>query len=266
MGSNDIKGNYDLQTFSASEKVAQAAALAWLEELRLARTQGRGYCVALDGGRIARVFFKQTIDVFRAYTKLTNGWTGLFNSVHFFWGDERCVPPADPESNFGMACDLLLKPLGIADDRIHRVKGELEPAVAASEAEQELRRVAQHQKTTEPATPESQPVLDMIFLGMGEEGHTASLFPGEPEEVIASPAVYRPVVASKPPPHRITLGYATIAAARQVWLLASGTGKEQALRESLQPEGRTPLARVLRMRRETRIFTDLRLDSPASAS
>ena len=74
---------------------------------------------------------------------------------------------------------------------------------------------------------------------------------------MSSQAVYRSVTASKPPPRRITLGYAAIAAAREVWVLASGAGKEAALRESLSPDGTTPLARVLRGRERTCIFTDL---------
>jgi 6-phosphogluconolactonase len=92
---------------------------------------------------------------------------------------------------------------------------------------------------------------------MGEEGHVASLFPGESPEVMASPAVFRHVVGTKPPPNRITLGYAGIAAAREVWLLASGAGKAGALSEAIAGTGRTPLCRVLQSRQQTRIFTDL---------
>ena len=94
---------------------------------------------------------------------------------------------------------------------------------------------------------------------MGEDGHVASLFPGEREADGASPAVFRAVMNSpKPPPNRVTLGYAAIAAAKQVWVLTSGAGKEAALRESLSPTGRTPLARVLRARSDARVFTDIR--------
>ena len=82
--------------------------------------------------------------------------------------------------------------------------------------------------------------------------------PEEPESMMADKAVFRGVHNfAKPPPERITIGYQTIAAARQVWMLASGTGKEQAFRESLAPNGKTPFARVLRMRSGTRIFTDI---------
>jgi len=102
-------------------------------------------------------------------------------------------------------------------------------------------------------------VLDLVLLGMGEDGHVASLFPGEAEDVMNSSAVYRAVTASKPPPRRISLGYGALVAAREVWMLASGSGKETALRESLSPTGATPLARLLRARGRTRIFTDIRL-------
>ena len=104
---------------------------------------------------------------------------------------------------------------------------------------------------------EGRPVLDLIILGMGEDGHVASLFPGAPEEVARCKSVYLPVVASKPPPRRITISFATIAAARQVWVLASGAGKERALRESLSANGKTPLACVLQERARTSIFTDI---------
>jgi 6-phosphogluconolactonase len=170
-------------------------------------------------------------------------------AVHFFWSDERCVPSDDPESNFCVAHDLLLNPLRIPGEQIHRVRGEEPPALAAAQAETELRRIA--------PSKGGQPLLDLVFLGMGEDGHVASLFPGESEKTMASQAVYRPVVAVKPPPQRITMGYATIAAARQTWVLASGADKEVALRESLAPAGQTPLARVLRSRRQTKIFTNI---------
>ena len=95
---------------------------------------------------------------------------------------------------------------------------------------------------------------------MGEDGHVASLFPGEPNVLISDKAIYRAVKNSpKPPLNRVTLGYAAIAAARQVWVLVSGAGKEAALRESLDVNGCTPLARVTKFRTQTRIFSDFQL-------
>jgi 6-phosphogluconolactonase len=235
-------GYFELQSFSEERILAETVAKQWLTQLgSLAASQS--YYVALSGGRIAKHFFEATT------TLVKNSRPRSLNSVHFFWGDERCVPPEDPESNFGIANHLLLAPLEIPGDRIHRVRGELEPKTAAIEAEAEMRRIV-------PAI-DGQPMLDLIFLGMGEDGHVASLFPGESEATIKAAAVYRPVVATKPPPNRITLGYGAIAAARQVWVLASGAGKEEALGKSLASEGQTPLARVLKLREHTIIFTDV---------
>jgi len=207
---------------------------------------GRPYSVALSGGRIAGGLFESTTRIARS----GGGKSAGMDSTHFFWGDERCVPPDDPESNFRLAQELLLGPLGIPGQNIHRVRGELPPDQGAREAAEEICEIA--------PLEDGQPVLDLIFLGVGENGHVASLFPEEPEEVRASKAVYRAIVTqAKPPPHRITLGYPAIAAARQVWVLASGSGKEEVVRQSLEPAGQTPLARVLQAREFSRIFTDL---------
>jgi len=203
------------------------------------------YTVALSGGRIAKDFFNRV-------AQLAQERRQSLAQVHFFWADERCVAPTDAESNFRIATELLFQPLGLPAGNIHRLRGEDEPEAAARAGEAELRRIA-------PANGAGLPVLDLVLLGMGEDGHVASLFPGEAEDVMNSSAVYRAVTASKPPPRRISLGYGALVAAREVWMLASGSGKETALRESLSPTGATPLARLLRARGRTRIFTDIRL-------
>jgi 6-phosphogluconolactonase len=194
--------------------------------------------------------------LFSAFSNLAAGRNGLLATVHFFWGDERCVPPTDPESNFRLAWERLLQPLAVPEARIHRIRGEESPEAAAAGAAEELLRLA-------PGNGYGQPVLDLLFLGMGEDGHVASLFPAEPMAMISDRAVYRPVMATKPPPRRITLGYQAIAAAREVWVLASGTGKESALKASLAASGQTPLARVLQLRQQpstpTRNFTDIEI-------
>jgi 6-phosphogluconolactonase len=233
-----------LISFVTQEQLAEAVAGEWLQQLSSAVPAKARYPVALSGGRIARQFYSA---IARA-----NSQRHALDAVEFFWGDERCVPPDDPESNFAIANELLFVPLNIPDTHIHRIHGEAPPESAAGQAEAELLEIA-------PRNDTGQPVLDLIFLGMGEDGHVASLFPEEPEEVRESNAVFRVVTAVKPPPRRITLGYAAIAAARQVWVLASGKGKEIALRNSLDPAGQTPLARVLRQRFHTRIFTDIQV-------
>lgn len=240
--------NPELLSFPNADELARAVAAAWLEEVAAAARAGRAHCVALSGGRITQKFFAAVVALLREGRRAGNpnfrdGNMPSLPNVHFFWADERCVPPTDAESNFRMADEFLFQPLGIAPEKIHRIRGELPPAAGAELAAKELSLVA--------------PRLDLVLLGMGEDGHVASLFPGEPEADRANPAVFRAVANSpKPPSERVTLGYAAIAAAGQVWVLASGAGKEVALRESLSLAGRTPLARVLRS--DARVFTDIR--------
>lgn len=237
---------FELISFPDNAALAQAAASAWRDELAMATQVGKAHCVALSGGRITRDFFSAVVEQNRARNI-------SLNTVDFFWADERCVPPDDSESNFAGAKILLFGPLNIPEKQIHRIYGEDTPAIAAEKATSEICQIA-------PSNVAGQPVLDLILLGMGEDGHVASLFPGAAEVSTSNWAVYRAVTNSpKPPPNRITLSYAAIAAARQVWVLASGAGKEAALRESLKPGGNTPLANVLRSREGTRVFTDIRV-------
>ncbi len=238
---------FELISFATPGELARAAAAAWVEEIKSANRAARAHCAALSGGRIAPIFFAATVE----QAQVQNA---SFANVHFFWADERCVPPADPDSNFRLAREHLLAPLKVPERLIHRIRGEDFPKAAAQTADAELRR-------TVPADRNGRPSLDLIFLGLGEDGHVASLFPGEPEAVISDGALYRAIThAPKPPPDRITLGYAALAAARQVWVLVSGAGKEAALRESLRPGSRTPLGRIGRARSGIKIFCDFRLD------
>jgi 6-phosphogluconolactonase len=224
--------------------LAQTAASDWQREIAgLRAAKAAAVSTALAGGRIAREFFTALASLIKAERVSLEG-------VHFFWGDERCVPPDDPESNFRLANEFLFRQVTVPSQQIHRLRGEIEPREAAVLGETELRQF------TDCPVPKM-PQLDLVLLGVGENGHVASLFPEESEEQMANPAVYRAVTAVKPPPQRITMGYGVLAAARQVWVLASGEGKHQALQESLAAGGRTPLARVLHSRHSTRIYSDI---------
>lgn len=240
--------NVELRSFSGPDELAAAAAAAWLDEIESANRAGRSHCVALSGGRITQKFFMSTAE--KGLARRVS-----FKGVHFFWADERCVPPDDDESNYKLANDLLFEPLKISDGQIHRLRGELPPGDAVAMAIAELSRIAPSQ--------EGQPVLDLIFLGMGEDGHVASLFQNarfEPEKNAKCNDAFIFVAESpKPPPQRISLSYKTIAAARQVWVLASGAGKEAALKSSLNADGQTPLGRVIKSRAKTEIFMDIAL-------
>src|SRR6185312_5007320 len=235
---------YELVQCPTPDELASAAAKAWLDEIVRSNRMTSSHDVALSGGRITTKFLAAVVEQSQSRNI-------SLSQVNFFWADERCVPPTDAQSNFKLVNDGLFVPLKIAPDKIHRLRGEDGPEAGAKKAEAEIRKIV-------GPNAHGQPVLDLIFLGLGEDGHVASLSPDEPASMMQDQAVYRGVHNfAKPPPDRITIGYQTIAAARQVWMLTSGTGKEQAFRESLAPNGKTSFARVLRMRTGTKIFSDI---------
>lgn len=236
--------NIELLSFASPDELAKAAASAWLDEIEAANRAGERHSVALSGGRITQKFFAASVEQGRA--------RGVdFGNVHFFWADERCVPPTDPDSNYKMAQELLFAPLKISEKQIHRLRGEDAPTVAVQKAGTELRENVSLQKF-------NLPVLNLIFLGMGEDGHVASLFPISSAQFLDISVPFLVVENSpKPPPARISLSYKMIFTAKNVWILASGAGKEEIFRQSLSPEGTTPMAQVIRSRNLTRIYSDL---------
>ncbi len=243
--------NYELISFTNPDDLARAAASAWLDEIESANRSGKLHSVALSGGRITQKFFADIVELAKI-RKIGDGGTPSFpTNVHFFWADERCVPPTDPDSNFKMAQELLFAPLKIAGNQIHRLRGEIPPTDAVKIAEAELRQIATSEKN-------GQPVLDLILLGMGEDGHVASLFPGASQQILDATAPFLVIENSpKPPPTRISLSYANIFAAKKIWVLASGAGKEIALQDSLNFPSKTPLGRVIHSHPAVKIFTDI---------
>src|SRR5262249_39634257 len=153
--------------------------------------------------------------------------------VEWWFGDERCVPPDDPESNYSLVRESLLAGAPIPADRVHRIRGEDPPALAAQAYENELRGGV-------PAGADGVPALDLALLGLGEDGHTASLFPHD-AALEETDALVLPVVAAKPPPNRITLTFPMFRSAREVLILAVGAGKRDAVARVLAgPDPATP--------------------------
>jgi 6-phosphogluconolactonase len=149
-------------------------------------------------------------------------WT----KVHLFWGDERCVPPDHSESNYRMANEALLSRVPLPSENVYRIPGELAPHVAAEIYTEELRR----------AFGESLPHFDLILLGLGSDGHTASLFPGSPLILHAPGPVSAVTEGNIHPPQvsRVTLTPQVLNAARQVIFLVRGQEKASILAEVLQ--------------------------------
>lgn len=236
-----------LERFESDTALAHAVATAWLDQLEAANREGQNFCMALSGGRIAR-------RLFGAFTELATHRGTTLDRGQFFWADERCVPPDDPESNHKLAREALFNALKIQGSQIHRILGEESPGFAAQEAEAEICRIA-------PLNGDGLPVLDLVLLGLGEDGHIASLFPKFIEQDLAVRHAFQWVRNSpKPPPDRISLSYAAIAAARNVWVVVSGHAKAQALADSMKSDGPTPLAKLIKLRKATRVFSDITQD------
>ncbi len=146
--------------------------------------------------------------------------------VHLFWGDERCVEPSSPASNFGLARDTLLARLPFAGERVHRLRGELTPAEAA-------RRYSREVEAALARDP-----FDLVLLGLGADGHVASLFPGAKPplgEVVA-------VVESPVEPRlRVTLTTASLSRSRRLLYLVGGRDKAAAVARALDPSRRGEL-------------------------
>jgi 6-phosphogluconolactonase len=153
--------------------------------------------------------------------------------VHLFWGDERCVPPDHAESNFRMAHESWISQIQIPAENIHRMEGEKEPRAAAEAYEQELQQFF-------APTPGQMPRFDLILLGIGEDGHTASLFLGS----AALAEQERFVVADyieKLKAYRLTLTLPVINAAAQVTFMVSGANKADVMRRILRRSETTEL-------------------------
>jgi len=174
---------------------------------RCIAAQGR-FTVALSGGATPR----------RLYTLL--GSTPYRENIewkhaHVFWADERCVPGDHPENNFKLAVDTFLSRVAMPKENIHRIKGEKGPGHAAQDYEQELRSFF---------GTASFPVFDLIILGAGEDGHTASLFPGS-ASLHERTRLAVPVYLEPPKPNRVTLTLPVLNHAAEVLFLASGRAK-----------------------------------------
>jgi 6-phosphogluconolactonase len=207
-----------------AESLARAVAAALVARLAAAQAVHGSASLVLTGGGIGTAVLEEVAGLAAEPVRETVDWA----AVDVWWGDERFVPADDDERNEKGARRALLDVVGVPAERVHAMPssdGEFaEPEDAAAWYAAELAAAAPDGRAV--------PRLDVLLLGMGPEGHVASIFP-------ESPAVRdeRPVVAvrdcPKPPPTRVSLGFAAINAAEEVWLLVSGEGKAGAVAEAL---------------------------------
>jgi 6-phosphogluconolactonase len=161
-----VRGN--VQVFKTGEALTAAAAAYFADAAEAAIASTETFNVALSGGSTPRALFEMLAS--EPYASRVR-WP----SVHVFWGDERCVPPGDASSNYRMSREALLDHVPLRPENVHRIRGEDDPAAAAERYERELR--AAFETPTGPARAEPGARFDLVLLGLGRDGHTASLFP-----------------------------------------------------------------------------------------
>lgn len=206
----------EVHIFPDNDAVAAAFAewlVDWLNQ------QGK-VSIALSGGSTPKVLFRLLAE---QYAEAVN-----WSKVQLYWGDERCVPAGHEDSNYGMTQELLLKHIDIPLANIHRVRGEDPP-------QQEAERYGEVMES-QLSESEGYPEFDLIILGMGSDGHTASIFPHEKELIMADKPC---AVATHPETgqHRITLTGPVINRAKQVVFLVTGASKRDKIREIICEEG-----------------------------
>lgn len=148
-----------LSYYSTPEQAAVAMLEAFSKEV--ANIPAHSISIALSGGNTVRTLYKVWVEEFA----VSLPW----NKLHFYWVDERCVPPSHPESNYGLAKELLLNPMRVPDNHIHRIIGERNPT-------EESVQYSAFVKSRLPLK-NGIPVFDFVFLGIGDDGHTSSIFP-----------------------------------------------------------------------------------------
>lgn len=235
-----------LTTCPDAEKASERAASEIARRLHSAREQRGVAHLALSGGSTPA----------RTY-ELLGATLDSWAEIEVWFADERCVEPEDDESNYKLARETLLeRAAGLDPARVHRMQGELGPEQGAENYQQELRAQA-------PLDEQGVAVLDVIVLGIGPDGHVASLFPGASTLDVQAPALCLAVHDSpKPPPERITLTLPVLHAAQRCVLLATGAAKADAVDAMLAGPSRHVPASLLRRGRLSLIVDDAASPKP----
>ncbi len=197
----------------------RAADLFALAAQEAAAAHGR-FAVALSGGETPRALYGLLA---RQQFSQKVPW----RRVRLYWGDERCVPPDDPASNYGMAHDAFIKHVPIDAANVHRMRGEDDPVEAARLYDAELRALAAEERPRAEV-----PVFDLVLLGLGGDGHTASLFPHS--DALAVEDSFCAATQAPDGSPRLTITAPVINAARRVWFLVGGAQKAGMVAEVLE--------------------------------
>lgn len=240
------RSDREIARFAGAEQLVAAVAAALVTELVAAQVERGEASLVLTGGGTGTA-------VLNALPDAPGHESVAWDKVEIWWGDERFVDPADPDRNELGARKGLLDRLPFTPERVHPMPADAapyagNPELAAAAYAMELAAFGR-------ARPDVAP-FDICLLGVGEDAHVASLFPGAPsaDTELAVAAVHD---SPKPPPTRLTLSFDTICSARQVWLLAAGAGKAAAVVQAVgDPDRRRAPASAVRGRDRTILWLD----------
>ena len=220
----------EIQVYPDRDRLALATAEHFARSAAQHTAERGRFSVALAGGSTPKAAYALLASQDFAYLD--------WRRIHVFWGDERCVSPDHPDSNYRMARQALLDHVSIPAENVHRLQGEIPPKLAAADYEQELYAFFAPKDALIP-----QPrTFDLVLLGMGDDGHTASLFPGSPGLQTTDHWVVAVEHNNPPPPlvTRLSLTLPAINAADQVIFLVAGAKKAVRLKQVLMPESGEP--------------------------
>ncbi|MFH1183950.1 MAG: 6-phosphogluconolactonase [Chloroflexota bacterium] len=221
----------DIRVFQDPEALSQAAAVVFVETANQAIAERGQFRVALSGGKTPERLYALLAET--PYRELID-----WHRLHAFWGDERCVPPEDLDSNYRRTRDILLSRVPVPLENIRRVRTELDPELAAEDYALVLR------KSADP--PLEWPRFDLVLLGLGEDGHTASLFPGSPVATTRATLAVN-MRGQNRQSWRVTMTPAVFNSGRRVVFLVLGAGKSKVVASVLygatQPD-RLPAQRI----------------------
>jgi len=212
------------------EELAEAAARAAVAGLEAAvEVHGTATWVLTGGGTPVAAYRRLAAHDLRAGVE--------WDRVRVAMGDERCVPVDDPESNWGQAAAALLDHVPVPDHQLLRPPGELGADAAADAYQAALAGL--------PATAGGAPRLEVVWLGVGEDGHCLSLFPSRPELQVTDRLVVAVHHSPKPPPDRVSLTLAALAGTERLLVLAAGAAKAGAVARARAGDDRLPLTRAV---------------------
>jgi 6-phosphogluconolactonase len=211
-----------LFSFSTKDEMADSLCEIFQSHIAELNLQKGQVNIAFSGGTTPQLFFEK-LAARQKNPETATDWS----KINIFWVDERCVPPGHRDSNYGMTKDSLLSALNLRKNQVHRIHGEDNPETEAVRYENEIRHVF--------GDPEGIPVFDWIFLGMGEDGHTASIFPDRPG-LLESPSLCAVSYYAASGQYRVTLTGPVIRNARRISFLVTGANKSLLIRQIIHRE------------------------------